>query len=125
MTNYYDSKMHQQLQYIMNNDGSELAEAASGLDTFLEYVGFNEAKLIKVLEPIIKEHYESLKEEIAEQDANDYRLISEFSDANFLVEEKETKNQYYKIGKVLLDINGNHIIMTKPKSSYFKVVTAI
>ena len=61
MTFYQDSKLYHQLKYIQENEGCEWAEAADGLNTFMEYVGFNENKLIEALIPIVQDCYEQVK----------------------------------------------------------------
>lgn len=100
----------EKIQYIINNDGSELGEYFYGLQRFLQCLSNDEEdkRVLEALEPIVNYYYITTKEEIEMEELNSLYTFNILPD-NCLVYTKDRPELLIKVNNKLFNQSGENI----------------
>lgn len=114
----------EKIQYIINNDGSELGEYFYGLQRFLQCLSNDEEdkRVLEALEPIVNYYYITTKEEIEMEELNSLYTFNILPD-NCLVYTKDRPELLIKVKDKLYNQSGD--LVPVHKDAEFLIHTTI
>lgn len=114
----------EKIQYIIDNDGSELSEYFYGLQRFLQCLANDEEdkRVLEALEPIVNYYYVTIKEEIEMEQLNSLYTFDILPD-NCLVYTEDHPELLIKVKNKLYNQSGN--LVPVHQSAKFLIHTTI